>query len=123
MGKKPTSPTQNYYPKLLLELIGSKWTIPVMYSLQTETKRYNEIHKAVPHTTQKVLTGTLKQLERNGIIERTVHPTSPPKVDYRLTELGRELLGVTDTMAVWAGKNHAQILSAQKAYDSRKKTH
>ena len=120
MSKNKKSSTSIKYPKLLLELITSKWTIPVIYALQHETKRYNEIHRAVPGTTQKVLTSTLRRLQRNGVITRTVHPTSPPMVEYCLTDLGIELLQMTEKMAQWAEQNHTKIRRAQKAYDNQK---
>jgi DNA-binding HxlR family transcriptional regulator len=120
MSKNTQPHTSIDHPKLLLEVIASKWTIPVIYTLCRDTKRYNEIHKAVPGTTQKVLTSTLRKLQRNGVITRTVHPTSPPQVEYCLTELGLELLQVIEHMAQWAQQNHTKIRRAQKAYDNQK---
>lgn len=120
MTKNTQSHTNINHPKLLLEVIASKWTIPVIYTLCRDTKRYNEIHKAVPGTTQKVLTSTLRKLQRNGVITRTVHPTSPPQVEYQLTELGLELLKVIEHMALWAADNQTKIKRAQKAYDKQK---
>jgi DNA-binding HxlR family transcriptional regulator len=120
MSKNINSHTSIDHSKLLLEVIASKWTIPVIYTLRRDTKRYSGIHKAVPGTTQKVLTSTLRKLQKNGVIARTVHPTSPPMVEYKLTELGLELLQVIEHMAQWAATNHTKIKRAQKAYDKQK---
>lgn len=101
----------------VLSLIASKWTVMVMHALQRDTLRYSELSKAIPLITQKVLTDTLRKLERNGIIERAVYPVVPPKVEYKLTNLGAELLVATEVMAQWADDHIEAVWLAQKTYD------
>jgi DNA-binding HxlR family transcriptional regulator len=93
--------------------------MPVIFVLQDTTKRFNVLQKALPDTTPKVLTEALRTLERNGMIERYVYPTIPPQVEYKLTNLGLELLNISEIMAVWAEKYEEEIKRAQKAYDRR----
>ena len=114
---KQTTPQDTYHAQALLGLLANKWTIHVVYALRHETKRYGEISKVVPGATQKVLTGTLRKLERSGFVTRTTYPTVPPKVDYKLTELGLELLAMIETVTNWAKNYEEKIRQAQKAYD------
>lgn len=104
--------------RLVLGLIASKWTILVMHALQQETKRFNEINKEVKGITEKVLTDTLRNLERDGIVKRVIHPVIPPKVEYKLTPLGLKLLNVTETMAQWADNHFKEVERAREEYDS-----
>ncbi len=106
----------------VLNLIASKWTVMVMHVLRHGVKRYSELTTAMPGITQKVLTATLRKLERNGIVERTVYPVVPPKVDYKLTKLGHELLHATEGMAEWAEGYSKQVTKAQLDYDNRSST-
>ena len=114
-----THKSDNY--QIILNIIASKWAVHVIYVLHHNTKRFNEIRKALPDTTQKVLTETLRKLERNGIIERTLYPTIPPQVEYKLTSLGLELLPITESMSSWSTKYTDKVVNAQKAYDRRQK--
>lgn len=79
-------------------IIGNKWKIIILRDLLTGTKRYNELTRSVVGISAKVLTENLRDLERNGIISRKVYPVVPPKVEYSLTEKGKELKGVLDMM-------------------------
>lgn len=110
-----------HYSRLLLDLIASKWTLLVLHALQSGTKRYSEIGRLTTGITQKVLTDTLRKLERNGIIERTIHPTVPIQVEYTLTPLGYKLLEISEVMAHWAENHSIEIIRAQKAYDRQKR--
>lgn len=101
----------------LIILLTGKWVTLIIHILQDNTLRFSEIQKALPDTKQKVLTETLKRLERNGIIARTPYPTIPPQVEYRLTGVGLELLPITQSMLEWSVKHADEILKAQKAYD------
>jgi DNA-binding HxlR family transcriptional regulator len=103
--------------RLVLDLIASRWTVLVLHALQQDTKRYSEITRAIPGITQKVLTDTLRKLERNGVAERIVYPVVPPKVEYRLTDLGKGLLQATDTLAQWAETNMEAVMLARDVYD------
>lgn len=97
-------------------ILSSKWTLPVVYVLKDHTKRYHEIHKHLPNTTQKMLTATLRKLESDGLVKRKIHPTIPPKVEYRLTPLGLEILAMTQTVSEWAQSNSI-IVDAQQTVD------
>ena len=76
-----------------LQLVGDKWTVLVVSQLGQRTMRFNELRHSVEEISQKMLTTTLRQLERDGFVTRTVFPVIPPRVDYALTDLGRDLLG------------------------------
>ena len=86
-------------------ILASKWTLPVVCTLKNQTRRYHELQKRIPNITQKMLTATLRQLERNGLIKRKVYPTVPPKVEYKLTDLGLEVLDIIEKIDVWAKEN------------------
>ena len=103
---------------VLASVITNKWTFAILYALSGEARRFNEMNRQL-NTTQKVLTDTLKKLQRNGMVERTVYPTVPPQVDYRLTPLGCELLKLSEIMTNWAEKHGEEIRLAQKAYDNQ----
>lgn len=106
--------------RMVLDLIASKWTILIIHALQTDTKRYSELSKTLQGITQKVLTETLKNLERDGIVERSMYPVIPPKVEYRLTTLGLKLLSVTEMMARWADDHFKEVERAREHYDGTK---
>lgn len=112
---------REHYLQIMALLINRKWTLSVVYALDNDTKRYSEIHKIVPDMTQRVLTNTLRNLERSGILHRTIYPTIPPKVEYNLTPLGLALHKATEPIAEWAENNLPEIKRAQKAYDSAAK--
>lgn len=112
----------NSQRRLIVDILASKWVIRIMYTLGHDTKRFSEIHKAIPEATQKMLTEALRKLERNGLIDRHIHPVIPPQVEYKLTALGRELLKLTDAISQWADSHAGEIKRAQKSYDCRKKS-
>ncbi|HSX05428.1 MAG TPA: helix-turn-helix domain-containing protein [Candidatus Saccharimonadales bacterium] len=112
--------TDRQRPTLVIDILSNKWTVHILYALRLGTRRHSEIKKALPDTTQKVLTDTLRKLERCGIVQRTLYPSVPPQVEYKLTELGAELLNLSEIMAIWTEKHAKKILQAQKAYDRRK---
>lgn len=112
---------KEHYLRIMALLINRKWTLSVVCALEDNTKRYSEIHKIVPDMTQRVLTNTLRNLERSGILHRTVYPVVPPKVEYKLTPLGLALHKATEPIAEWAENNLSEIKRAQKAYDSAAK--
>src|SRR5690606_6083755 len=98
---KPTSSSLTD-AHLIFILLSSKWSIHIVSVLWRDTKRFNEIRKALPDATQKMLTETLRKLERNGIVERKLYLTVPPQAEYKLTPLGIDLLEYLKTMATWA---------------------
>lgn len=88
-----------------LFFLGNKWKILIIKEIKQETKRFNQLHKALQPISQKVLTSNLRELEQNGVINRKVYPVVPPKVEYSLTELGLTLTPVLDVMHEWGEKN------------------
>jgi DNA-binding HxlR family transcriptional regulator len=101
----------------LLQRIGDKWTVLVVRTLGDGPLRFSEIKRALGSISQKMLTTTLRGLERDGFVKRTVYPTVPPRVDYELTQLGRDLLTPVKTMAEWALKNAERVEGAQARFD------
>lgn len=94
--------------ELTLELLGGKWKALIIWNLHLhEVIRYNEFRRLIEGITQKMLTQQLKELEKYGIVSRTVYPTVPPAVEYQLTELGKELIPIMEAMDKW-GKNYVQ---------------
>jgi DNA-binding HxlR family transcriptional regulator len=101
----------------VVSTIGDKWTLLVLYALENAgTLRFSQLQRAVEGITQKMLTQTLRQLERDGIVSRYVHATVPPRVDYALTDLGRSLSGVIATLRSWAYQHMDEIESARDDY-------
>lgn len=100
-----------------LQLVGDKWTVLVVSELGEGTKRFNELRRAIEGISQKMLTTTLRQLEREGFVTRTVFPTIPPRVDYELTELGRDLLNPVVALIEWAQANRERMAAARKLYE------
>ena len=92
-----------YNPKdLAISVIGGKWKIPIVWHLlHYEPLRLSELNKYMPQVTQRMLTRQLRELEEDGIIERTVYPVVPPKVEYHLTEIGHDLAPVVDAICDW----------------------
>lgn len=104
------------------DILASKWTLPVVHILGTGVKRHSELHRSLPDITQKVLTETLRKLERSGFVERRVYPTVPPQVEYQLSELGRNLGKLSGVLSEWIDIHQEDIRRAQRAYDRRNKT-
>ena len=103
----------------LLSRIGDKWTVLVVQTLGSGSKRFNELRREIPSVSQRMLTLTLRNLERDGIVSRTVTPTIPPRVDYELTELGRSLQKPICGLATWATENVEAIHLAQARFDAQ----
>ncbi|MDI6027131.1 helix-turn-helix domain-containing protein [Corticibacterium sp. UT-5YL-CI-8] len=101
----------------ILQHIGDKWTVLVVSTLGRGTLRFNELRHAVGGISQKMLTTTLRGLERDGFVTRTVHPTIPPKVEYELTDLGRELLVPVSALSTWARGNIDRVQAARIRFD------
>jgi DNA-binding HxlR family transcriptional regulator len=102
----------------LLSRIGDKWTVLVVQTLAGGSKRFNELRREIPSVSQRMLTLTLRNLERDGLVNRTVTPTIPPRVDYELTELGRSLQKPICGLANWALDNVDAIHAAQARFDA-----
>lgn len=103
----------------ILGRIGDKWSILVIAALSDNTMRFNDLRRSIGNISQKMLTQTLRNLERDGFVERVVTPTSPPRVDYSLTSLGHELERPTVALANWAAENAGQIFEARQRFDDR----
>lgn len=102
----------------ILARIGDKWTVLVVMALRERRLRFNEIKRAVGGISQQMLTRTLKGLERDGMVTRTVHPTVPPQVEYELTELGYSLAEPVIELGSWALQNMPEIESNRAKYDA-----
>lgn len=117
MTMKPNIYDQNCPTRLVLDRIADKWTVLIIGQLSTGILRFNELKRLVPGITQKMLTQTLKGLERDGMISRKVYATVPPKVEYQLTSLGNSLVQIVEDIRVWAEAHIETILRAQKHYN------
>lgn len=102
----------------LLQRIGDKWTVLVVQTLADGPRRFNELRREIPSVSQRMLTLTLRNLERDGLVSRTVTPTIPPRVDYELTALGQSLQKPICGLATWATENVGAIDAAQKRFDA-----
>lgn len=102
----------------ILDRIGDKWSLYIIASLANGTRRFNELRRGIDGISQRMLTLTLRGLERDGLVTRTIYPTIPPRVDYDLTELGRTLLKPVMGLVNWANDNQFTIIEAQKRFDN-----
>lgn len=107
--------------RLVLNRIADKWTVLVMSSLEQGTKRFSTLQREIGGISQKMLTQTLRGLERDGLVHRTIYPTVPPKVEYTLTPLGRTLVGLVDAVRVWSEQHIEAVMQAQTHYDHHNK--
>ena len=101
----------------ILARVGDKWTVLVVRQLGDGPRRFSEIRRAVGSISQKMLTTTLRGLERDGFVTRTVFPTVPPRVDYTLTALGCDLLKPVGVLGEWAVNNAERVEKAQRKFD------
>lgn len=101
----------------MLDQIGDKWTLLILLTLIPGPSRFSAIQRAVPDISKRMLTQTLRNLERNGMITRKVYATKPPSVEYALSKLGIALLGPVSQLLTWAGENHGSIRAARERFD------
>ena len=101
-----------------LARIGDKWTLLVVELLADGPMRFNQIRRTIGNISQRMLTLTVRGLERDGLVTRTVHPTIPPRVDYELTKLGRTLREPVMAIASWARRHRPAIVEARKVFDA-----
>jgi DNA-binding HxlR family transcriptional regulator len=92
-----------------LAVIGGKWKVVILFRLQDGTRRFGELRRAIPGVSERVLAQQLRELERDGVVRRVVHPEVPPRVEYSLTDYGQTLRPITDLMCAW-GKAHRRRL-------------
>lgn len=100
----------------------SKWTLIVVTSLREERLRFNELRRSIGTISQKILTTTLRELERDGFVSRTLYATIPPRVEYELTDLGRDLLNLADQLEVFFRAHRAQVEEARRRFDAANRT-
>lgn len=100
----------------VLERVGDRWSLLVLGTLTNGTLRFTQIRREIGDISQRMLAQTLRRLEQDGLVTRTVHPTIPPRVDYALTPLGRSFLEPIDALIRWANENHGAIRAARASY-------
>jgi len=103
----------------ILARVGDKWSVLIVMLLGDGSKRFGEIKRLVGGISQRMLTLTLRGLERDGLVTRTVFPTSPPRVDYALTSLGRSLWTPVEALGLWARAHQGEIETARQRFDAR----
>jgi len=105
--------------ELALELVAEKWFVLVTAELRHGTRRYNELKRAVPGVSQRMLTLTLRKMERDGFLKRVVYAEVPPRTEYSLTPLGRSLLEPLRVLCLWANARYPDVEASRRAYDAR----
>ena len=103
----------------VLQRVGDKWSVYVIDLLGQGTMRFSELHRSIDGITARMLTVTLRGLERDGIVTRTIHPVIPPRVEYDLTPMGLTLLDTIGQLVSWADLHLPEISTAQAAYDDK----
>jgi DNA-binding HxlR family transcriptional regulator len=105
--------------RMVLDRIADKWTVLIVGALEEKTKRFGELRREVGGVSQKMLTQTLRGLERDGVVVRTVYASVPPKVEYSLTPLGRTLVRILEEIREWSEHNIENVLRARDDFDRR----
>ncbi|PZS32372.1 MAG: transcriptional regulator [Pseudonocardiales bacterium] len=105
--------------RAVLGVIANKWVCLVTGALRPGTLRFAELRRRLDGITQKMLTQTLRDLERNGLVDRAVYPSVPPRVEYSLTELGQSIAGLMDAIRIWSEEHIDDIQTAQGRYAER----
>jgi DNA-binding HxlR family transcriptional regulator len=103
----------------VLQRVGDKWSVLIIGHLGEGAMRFNELRKSIEGLSQRMLTLTLRNLERDGLVTRTVFPEIPPRVEYELTRLGETLLEPITALAEWAGEHRTSIQEARTTFDTR----
>lgn len=103
----------------LLQTVGSKWSVLVVSHLQERPQRFSDLKRAIGGITQKSLTATLRELERDGLVQRHVTPTIPPRVDYALSRLGETLCRPLNELTAWAIENDAAVAEARARFEEK----
>ena len=103
----------------ILDRIADKWSLLVIALLDQRRLRFTELRREIDGVSQRMLTVTLRQLERDGLVKRTVHPVVPPRVDYELTPLGGSLHETVQALVTWTDAHQREIAAARSAYDTR----
>ncbi|WP_433577181.1 winged helix-turn-helix transcriptional regulator [Nocardia brasiliensis] len=103
----------------ILDRVADKWSLLVIALLDQQSLRFTELKRKIDGVSQRMLTRTLRHLERDGLVERTVYPTVPPRVDYALTPLGASLHTTIKALVTWTETHQPEIVAARNAYDRR----
>lgn len=103
----------------VLDLVGDKWSLLVIALLGAGPRRFTELRREIGSISHRMLTLTLRQLERNGLVQRTVYPVVPPRVEYQLTDLGRDLGNAISGIVAWTMTHHPELAAARAEYDAR----
>ena len=111
---------QNCPSRTVLDRIGDRWTVLIVGTLAQGPQRFSEVARQVSGISQKMLTQTLRGLERDGLVTRTVHAEVPPRVEYELTTAGHTLIGPLAALDNWAREHVPSILDARERYDSER---
>lgn len=119
--KKSTTdaPGQDLASRQVLAILADQWTVLVIHNLGREVRRYSELQRMLPDISPKMLTQTLRKLERDGIVERKVYPLVPPRTEYRLTSLGRSLLEPLHMLCVWSQDHAGEVAKARGKFERR----
>ncbi|MFE4962079.1 winged helix-turn-helix transcriptional regulator [Streptomyces sp. NPDC056660] len=107
--------------RLVLEHVTSRWGVLVLIELLDRPHRFSELRRAIGRVSEKMLTQTLQTLERDGLVHRDAKPVIPPRVDYSLTDLGREAARQVRDLALWTERRMADVTRAREAYDEAKR--
>jgi DNA-binding HxlR family transcriptional regulator len=118
MAHNPNSPVCRTISGLL-QRVGDKWSVLVVMTLSGGSRRFSELRREIPSISQRMLTLTLRNLERDGLVSRAVTPSIPPRVDYELTELGHSLTGPVTALSQWALDHIDAIHGAQAEFDRK----
>ncbi|MER7674407.1 helix-turn-helix domain-containing protein [Kitasatospora sp. NPDC096128] len=102
----------------LLTRLGDKWSVLAVVELAQGVRRFRELQRALPGISQRMLTLTVRRLERDGLVSRTVHPTVPPQVEYELTQLGHSLTHLVRAMVDWSYSHHDAIVDSRQRWDA-----
>lgn len=116
--KETGAPLGDCPVRQVLDHIGDKWSTLIVMTLADGAMRFSQLRRAVPDISQRMLTQTLRDLQRDGLLSRTVHPTVPPSVEYRLTPLGASLLEPLAGLVKWADEHYESIRNARQEFTS-----
>ena len=105
--------------RMVLDQIANKWTVLILGLLADETHRFNQLRRAIEGISQKMLTQTLREMERNGLVDRAGFATVPVTVEYSLTPLGRGLVAAVDPLRIWAERHIESVLEARSAFQRK----
>ncbi|MBU2709307.1 helix-turn-helix transcriptional regulator [Zooshikella marina] len=119
VGKKVFIQSEDCPIRDVVAQIGDKWSILILFSLVGGADRFNSLKSRIEGISQRMLTQTLRELERDGFVKRTVYPEVPTKVEYELTELGKGLTKSVWGLVSWADKHHDEIRAARHNYDNK----